>query len=150
MAGRPSFANVNTNDTDGMMLTSCTVVYVKTAIVKVRVSSLVGNTAKALTSMNVQTIFSSPNLQSSRQCSTITHAIHGASPREIPANSKLQPQQWGSLRAVQGYIKGGKARGSRVQVDRRRRRRRRRRRSATCLTASRLVVRAVVGFMGGG
>lgn len=34
-----------------------------------------------------------------------------------------------------------------VQVDRRRRRRRR---SATCLTASRLVVRAAVGFMGGG
>lgn len=37
MAGRPSFANVNTNDTDGMMLTSYTVVYVKTANVKVRV-----------------------------------------------------------------------------------------------------------------
>ncbi|KAK1466027.1 hypothetical protein CMEL01_12019 [Colletotrichum melonis] len=147
MAGRPSFANVNTNDTDGMMLTSCTVVYVKTANVKVRVYSLVGNTAKALTSIMFRRIFPPQTFKARgsvrRSLMRSTARARGRSRLTASCNHSN-----GALcGSVQGYIKGGKARGSRVQVDRRRRRRRR---SATCLTASRLVVRAAVGFMGGG
>ncbi|KXH29627.1 hypothetical protein CSAL01_12873 [Colletotrichum salicis] len=147
MAGRPDFANVNTNDTDGMMLTSCTVVHVKTAKVKVRVIFRVGNTGKALTSMDVQTIFLSvktPNPQSSRQSST----INSCDPRREPEGDPSNHSNGALCGSAQGHVKGGKVRGSRVQVDRRRRRRRRRR-SAACLNASRLVVRAAMGPMKG-
>ncbi|KAK1641111.1 hypothetical protein BDP81DRAFT_127525 [Colletotrichum phormii] len=83
--------------------------------------------------MNDQTNFFLSRLQTLKARGSVRRSLMRSTAR---ARGRSQPpQQWGSLRVrARARQKGGKVRGSRVQVDRRRRR------SAACLTASRIVV----------